>query len=115
MTGIVKTPADALEVAAEHIRAGWTQHQTWEMVDGKRHCCAEGALWFACGASVGLDGADFSIDPKGYNLWFTTVDELELFIGTEVSSWNDSLGQTQERVADTMLRLAKELRNNESS
>jgi hypothetical protein len=36
-------------------------------------------------------------------------------VGGWTASWNDSIGQTQERVAEIMLQLAKDLRNETSA
>ena len=108
--------ADVLEKAADHIRNGWTQGRAFEAVDGKVHCCAEGALGLATGAQVALDGASsYWTKFMQADLWADAMEALENYVGDDVDAWNDAIGQTQDRVADTMLRLAKELRNNGST
>jgi hypothetical protein len=114
------TTADVLEIAAEHIRAGWTQGRPFEFVDGKVYCCANGAIWLAAGMeAVEREPEDGAITLgwttlKG-NLWASACKALSTYVGENSDCWNDSIGQTQDRVADTMLRLAKELRPQEPS
>lgn len=111
--------AQTLETAAEHVRAGWTQHQPFDEdeVNGKIYVCASGAIWLAAGLSVCLEECDLQIlrdDMPSYQLWEEVTRCLGEYVEDFVPSWNDAIGQTQDRVADTLLRLAKELRNNES-
>lgn len=112
------TAADVLEKAAEHVRAGWTQSQPFHEVDGKVYCCASGAIWLAAGLSVEQHETShmmWSINwDQSFELWYQVLQRLSDHVGDYVPDWNDSLGQTQDRVVDTMLRLAKELRNNET-
>lgn len=126
--------ADVLEQAAEHVRAGWTQHHVAEYVNGQRHVCGSGAVWLGVGMVIkpilDVDGNHFALGGEGvrshvgtedpversrrYQLWAAALDHITRETGEAVASWNDSIGQTQDRVADTMLRVAKELRNAET-
>lgn len=106
--------ADILEEAATYIKAGWTQGRPFEYVDGQRYVCANGALWLAAGlqesqSAIGANSAPLSI----MTLFFKARRVLMDHVGEDPAGWNDSIGQTQGRVADTMLQLAKELRNSE--
>lgn len=104
--------ADVLEKAVDNVRAGWTQNKLFENVDGIQYCCASGAIWLACDLSA--DEADCQLFGPRYELWYRTYKQLSQFVGDDLPAWNDSIGQTQERVADAMLHLAKELRNEPS-
>lgn len=116
--------ADVLEEAAEHIRAGWTQNRMAEFVDDKRYVCGSGAIFLGAGCQIDPAGMSTNATTTTaalvtsgwdrYGLWKATLRQLQAYVGEDVPSWNDSIGQTQERVVDTMLRLAKELRNNEA-
>lgn len=105
--------ADVLEAAVDHVRAGWTQHRPFDFVDGRVFVCANGALWLAAGLSA--DDENWHNKPECVDLWRKAMAILGQHVGQDSAGWNDSIGQTQERVADTMLRLAKELRSDESS
>jgi hypothetical protein len=100
--------ADILEAAAEHIKAGWTQGQPFEIVDGRTYCCANGALWLALGLSAENWNGETTDSQR--ELWGLAYRKLSDHVGDAVASWNDSIGQTQGRVANTMLQLAGELR-----
>jgi hypothetical protein len=102
--------ADVLEKAANHVRSGWTQYRPFDVVNEKVYACANGAIWLAAGLEVGPS----EWGPANLNLWTTVCAKLAEHVGQDVTGWNDSIGQTQGRVADTMLHLAKELRNNET-
>lgn len=127
--------ADVLERAVEHVRAGWTQHCVAEYVNGQRHVCGSGAVWLGVGMVIeprpAVDdstrftlGADdvrtwVGTEDRGemarrYQLWAAALDLIQERVGDTVPVWNDANGQTQDRVADTMLQVAKELRNNET-
>jgi hypothetical protein len=108
--------ADVLETAADHIRLGWTQGRPFEHVNGQRYVCANGAMWLACGLTE-LDGsAEVMVAPVSYlDLFLQTSKTVSNFVGQDSAGWNDTIGQTQAVVADTMLRLAKELRTHEPS
>ena len=103
--------ADVLEEAAEHIRAGWTQYRPFDVVDERLYACANGAMWLEAGLEIGPS----EWEPANLRLWETACTKLAEHVGQDVAGWNDSIGQTQDRVADTMLRLAKELCNNGST
>lgn len=131
--------ADVLEQAAEHVRAGWTQGRVAEYVGDQLYVCSSGAVWLGAGMQIARSAhengrvvmtsgvtanecssihADYARDyweqERLYQLWSRSLDILQAHVADNVAQWNDSLGQTQERVVDTMLRLAKELRNNET-
>jgi hypothetical protein len=110
---VTEAVADVLEAAAEHIKAGWTQHQAFEAVDGQAYVCANGALWLAAGLKFDLEGHHTSGHPDQLNLWVKATRALGEHVGQDSASWNDAIGQTQDHVAGTMLRLAKELRDAE--
>lgn len=127
--------ADVLEQAAEHVRAGWTQHCVAEYVNGQRHVCGSGAVWLSVGmvieprVAVGYStrftlSADnvltwVGTEDRGemarrYQLWTVALDLIQERVGDMVSVWNDAIDQTQDNVADTMLQVAKELRNTDT-
>jgi hypothetical protein len=110
MTSLVTTVADILEASADYVRAGWTQHRPFDHVDGQLYVCASGAMWLAAGLS--RDRALRVEDEPSLALWQGAVACLQTHLGDNVAGWNDSIGQTQGHVADTLLQLAKELRNN---
>lgn len=109
--------ADVLESAADYIREGWTQGRPFDYVNGQRYVCANGAMWLA----AGLKATDTTVEDlpllnsPALTLWTKTRVHLSACVGQDSASWNDALGQTQAVVADTMLRLAKELRTHEPS
>ncbi len=107
--------AEVLETAAENVRAGWTQHQLFDEVDGAQYCCASGAIWLACGMERKADHPTGMLSRedyrKGHQRWWNAYQLITHHVGDDLAAWNDSIGQTQERVVDTMLHLAKELRN----
>jgi hypothetical protein len=104
--------ADILEAAARYIEAGWTQGQLFEIVDGRTYCCANGALWLALGMSAENWNGETSESQR--ELWSLAYQKLSDHVGEAVAPWNDSIGQTQGRVANTMLQLAKGLRDSEN-
>lgn len=109
---------DLLDGAADWLAAnGWTQHQPFEEVDGVQYACVNGALWHASG----FLHEDYSVaEMLGDQLfrerseaWWTTLRILKDHLGQDAFQWNDSLGQTKERVIMTLYVLAEELRTTE--
>jgi len=105
--------ADVLEEAAGYIQAGWTQGRPFEDVEGQLYVCTNGALWLAAGL-IREEGTFTNFNFSALELWTKTRHALSDHVGQDSVGWNDSIGQTRDHVADTMLQLAKELRGAET-
>lgn len=117
------SPADILESAADYVRQGWTQGQSFDTgLDGVTYCCASGALWLA----AGLTREEFEETSLGLHVdrlhpwwvsdvrvvkWRALMAMMANQTGEYLPAWNDALGRTQAQVADKLLDMAKDLRN----
>lgn len=110
--------AEALETAVDYVRQGWNQGGYAVWVDDRRHVCSSGALWLALGGNIERGPRNVSLyvirDAALHERWAQVLELLHQQLGQSLVDWNDSIGQTQDRVVDTMLRIAKELRPNEA-
>jgi hypothetical protein len=100
------TPADALEKAAELVRAGWIQGDYYD--DAETQFCAMGALSKACGERNLLEGVGI-----GSPLPLARAALVEQVGTALVTVWNDHPERTQDEVVEAMLQAAKILRNQE--
>lgn len=114
----VLTVPDLLDGAADWLEAnGWTQGRPYDEVDGVQYACANGALWKASGfLTEDYRAEEMAADPsfqQRCEVWYRTIQILTRHLGEESFRWNDSIGQTKERVIMTFRILAEELRTEE--
>jgi hypothetical protein len=117
------TFADIFEAAADVVATSWQQGDYYGLYSNGPRYCAIGALGVACGQHVdvtwvpGDDDCEDLVSTAAsiaaqYLVTHTEVPAMVQENGTDIIvNWNDDPETTQDQVADTFRRVAKDLRN----